>query len=92
MLALYDPLARDNSPEASAKKAVNIGDHVVPGQQLFAIAQTDNLWITANFRETQIEQMQPGMAADVHIDALDTNFSGKIESLGVGQGHGLELF
>jgi membrane fusion protein, multidrug efflux system len=33
-----------------AKKAVNVGDHVAPGQQLIAVAQTDNLWVTANFR------------------------------------------
>ena len=74
-----------------AKKAVNIGDHVAPGQQLFAIAQTDNLWVTANYRETQIERMQPGMPVDIHVDALDTNFSGKIESLGGATGSRLSV-
>ena len=46
-----------------AKKAVAIGDHVAPGQQLFAIAQTGDLWVTANFRETQIRSMHPGQPA-----------------------------
>src|SRR3954451_5810028 len=56
-----------------AKKAVNVGDHVAPGQQLVAIAQTGDLWVTANFRETQLERIRPGHLASVHVDALDTN-------------------
>ncbi|MFL5308287.1 MAG: HlyD family secretion protein [Polyangia bacterium] len=74
-----------------AKKAVNVGDHVAPGQQLVAVAQTDNLWVTANFRETQIEHMRPGMPADVHVDALDTTFTGKIESVGGATGSRLSV-
>ncbi|HVT08503.1 MAG TPA: HlyD family secretion protein [Polyangia bacterium] len=74
-----------------AKKAVNVGDHVAPGQQLVAVAQTDNLWVTANFRETQIEHMQPGMPTDVHVDALDTTFTGKIESIGGATGSRLSV-
>jgi len=74
-----------------AKKAVNIGDHVQPGQQLVAVAQTDGLWVTANFRETQIERMRPGMLVDIHVDALGTNLSGKIESLGGATGSRLSV-
>ncbi len=74
-----------------AKKAVNVGDHVAPGQQLVAVAQTGDLWVTAEFRETQIERMRPGMAVDVHVDALDQNFSGKIESLGGATGSRLSV-
>jgi membrane fusion protein (multidrug efflux system) len=74
-----------------AKKAVNVGDHVAPGQQLVAVAQTDSLWVTANFRETQIEHMQPGMPADVHVDALDKTFSGKVESIGGATGSRLSV-
>ncbi|HSS37592.1 MAG TPA: HlyD family secretion protein [Polyangia bacterium] len=74
-----------------AKKAVNVGDHVAPGQQLVAVAQTDNLWVTANFRETQIEHMRPGMPTDVHVDALDTTFSGKVESVGGATGSRLSV-
>jgi membrane fusion protein, multidrug efflux system len=65
-----------------AKKAVSVGDHVAPGQQLIAIAGTDVLWVTANFRETQLELMQPGQPVDIHVDALALNLSGKVESLG----------
>ncbi len=78
-------------PGVVAKKAVNVGDHVAPGQQLVAVAQTDNLWVTANFRETQIEHMRPGMPTDVHVDALDRTFSGKIESVGGATGSRLSV-
>jgi membrane fusion protein (multidrug efflux system) len=74
-----------------AKKAVSVGDHVAPGQQLIAIAGTDVLWVTANFRETQIERMQPDQPVDVHVDALDLNLTGKIESLGGATGSRLSV-
>ena len=74
-----------------AKKAVSVGDHVAPGQQLIAIAGTDVLWVTANFRETQIERMQPDQPVDVHVDALDLSLTGKIESLGGATGSRLSV-
>jgi membrane fusion protein (multidrug efflux system) len=75
-----------------AKKAVSVGDHVAPGQQLVAIAQTNGLWITANFRETQVEHMQPGQPATVRIDALGGDLSGRIESMGAATGSRMSLF
>jgi membrane fusion protein (multidrug efflux system) len=65
-----------------AKKAVSVGDHVVPGQQLIAIAQTGTLWVTADFRETQVERMRINQTVDMHVDALDGNLTGRVESLG----------
>ena len=54
--------ARVRTPVAGivARKAVNVGDRVAPGQSLVAIAQIDRVWVTANFRETQIRRMRPG--------------------------------
>jgi membrane fusion protein, multidrug efflux system len=78
-------------PGVVAKKAVNVGDHVAPGQQLVAVTQTDALWVTANFRETQIERMHPGMPVDIHVDALGTNMSGKVESIGGATGSRLSI-
>jgi membrane fusion protein (multidrug efflux system) len=85
--------ARLVSPVAGvvAKKAVAVGDHVAPGQQLFAVAQIGDLWVTANFRETQLERMQPGQPVEVHVDALDVDLRGHVESLGATTGSRLSL-
>src|SRR5436190_1512570 len=56
------------------KRMVNLGDRVQPGQQLMSLMQTGELWVTANFRETQIERMQPGQTVSVHVDALDRDY------------------
>jgi membrane fusion protein, multidrug efflux system len=64
------------------KKSLNVGDRVQPGQELLAITQIDRLWVTANFRETQLKHIRPGQSVSVHVDALDTHFHGLVESIG----------
>jgi len=74
-----------------AKKAIALGDHVAPGQQVIAIAPVDALWVTANFRETQLERMQPGLPATLHVDALDLDVRGTVESIGGATGSRLSV-
>ena len=74
-----------------ARKAVNVGDHVAPGQELVALAQIDRVWVTANFRESQIRRVRPGQTVSVHVDALDRGFSGTVESLGGATGSRLSV-
>ena len=62
------------------KRSVNIGDRVQPGQQLMSLTQNGELWVTANFRETQIERMRQGQHASVHVDAIDRDYEGVVES------------
>ncbi len=62
------------------KRSVNVGDRIQPGQQLMSLTQTGELWVTANFRETQIEGMKPGQRASVHVDAVDRDYTGTVES------------
>jgi membrane fusion protein (multidrug efflux system) len=62
------------------KRSVNVGDRIQPGQQLMSITQNGELWVTANFRETQIERMQSGQPASVHVDAVDRDYDGSVES------------
>jgi membrane fusion protein (multidrug efflux system) len=62
-------------------KSVNVGDRVQPGQQLAGITQTSGLWITANFRETQLRKMHAGQPVRIHVDALDRDFTGQVESM-----------
>jgi membrane fusion protein, multidrug efflux system len=64
------------------KKSVNVGDRVSPGQELMALSDTNDLWVTANFRETQLERMRIGQPARVHVDALGLDLKGVVESLG----------
>lgn len=74
-----------------AKKAIAIGDHVAPGQDVFAISETDSLWVTANYRETQLEIVHPGQPATVHVDALGITLHGSVESIGGATGSRLSV-
>src|SRR5204863_5007325 len=62
------------------KRSVNVGDRVQPGQQLMSLTQNGALWVTANFRQTQIERMPAGQPASVHVDAVDRDYDGSVES------------
>lgn len=64
-----------------AQKQVNVGDRVQVAQELLGIVQVDNLWITANYKESQVRRMRPGQRADVHVDALGQTFRGHVENL-----------
>jgi membrane fusion protein (multidrug efflux system) len=74
-----------------AKKAIALGDHVSPGQQVVAISQLESLWVTANYRETQIVDMQPGQPASIHVDALGIDLHGAVESIGGATGSRLSV-
>jgi membrane fusion protein (multidrug efflux system) len=63
------------------KKTVEVGQRVQPGEGLLAVVALDDIWITANFKETQIRRMRPGLNATIHVDALGRNFSGYVEGM-----------
>ena len=62
-------------------KTVETGSDVSPGEELFAITQISDLWVTANFKETQIRNMHPGQGVTIHVDALSQDFNGYVENL-----------
>ncbi len=65
-----------------AKKAAQIGQLANIGSPLCSVVSNDKLWITANFKETQVGAMQVGQAVIVKVDAYeDATFNGKIESI-----------
>ncbi|MFL5248146.1 MAG: HlyD family secretion protein [Myxococcales bacterium] len=74
--------AKITAPTAGivGKKSVNVGERVQTGQQLLALTQIGDLWVTANFRETQIEGMKVGQPAEVHVDSIDKDYRGTVES------------
>jgi membrane fusion protein (multidrug efflux system) len=64
------------------KRSAEVGAHVAAGQQLLTIAQIDDVWVTANFKETQLRNLRPGQKAKLHIDALKQDFQGYVEDIG----------
>jgi len=74
------------------RKSVNVGDHAVPGQALLGIVQVASVWVTANFKETQLRRMHPGQRSDIHVDALDLDLHGVVESLPGASGATFSLF
>ena len=69
-----------------AKRIAEVGDRVAPGQQVMLIVQMDDLWVTANFRETQLRRMHPGQSVRIHVDALDGDFDGYLDSMPAASG------
>lgn len=75
-----------------SKKNVQVGQLVNPGQIVMSIVDDSHLWITANFKETQIENMKEGQDVEVKVDAYpDKTFKGKIESLQAATGSKFSL-
>jgi len=68
------------------KRSAEVGAHVSAGQQLLTIAQSGDLWVTANFKETQLMDVRPGQPARIHVDALKRDFDGYVENIGGGTG------
>ena len=60
-------------------KTVEVGEHVAPGQEMFAVTQTNDIWVTANLKETQIRNIRPGQSVTIRVDALSQDFNGYVE-------------
>src|SRR5215475_13574254 len=74
-----------------AEKTVQTGNRVSVGQALMAVVE-DNVWIEANFKETQLERIQVGQPVDIKIDALPHyRFKGRVDSLQPGSGSNFAL-
>jgi membrane fusion protein (multidrug efflux system) len=70
-----------------SKKSVNPGQVIQSGQPLMSLVQTDEVWITANFKETQLGEMRPGQRVEVEVDAYDgRTFEGKVDSIAAATG------
>jgi membrane fusion protein (multidrug efflux system) len=64
------------------KRFAQVGSRVNAGQQLLTISEIGDLWVTANFKETQLLHMRPGQHATIHVDSLDRDFSGSVDTIG----------
>ncbi len=65
-----------------SKKGINVGQVVQGGQPLLAIVQIDDVWVTANFKETQLKDMRPGQRTEIAVDAYGgRTYTGKVDSI-----------
>ena len=75
-----------------SKKGIEVGQVVQPGQPLMTLVPLENVWVTANFKETQLRDMRPGQPAIVEVDAYGgREFKGHIESLAAATGSRFSL-
>lgn len=75
------------------KKAVEAGNQIQAGQPLMAIVPIGGLYVTANYKETQLENVKPGQKAEIKIDTYPGKvFVGKVNSIMAGTGSVFSLF
>jgi membrane fusion protein (multidrug efflux system) len=74
------------------RKSVEIDQNVAPGQNLLTLVSLQDLWVIANFKETQLEHMQNAQIVEIHVDATGKNYKGKVTQIGGATGSVLSLF
>jgi membrane fusion protein, multidrug efflux system len=82
------------APEAGiiTRKSVEINQNVSPGQNLLTLVSLEDLWITANFKETQLRHMKPGSRSKIEVDSTGKTYHGKVTQIGGATGSVLSLF
>ena len=63
------------------RKSVELGQRIQPGQSLLAIVPVDDIWVTADFKETQLKYMRPGQSVNIHVDTFGRDYRGTVENL-----------
>jgi len=64
-----------------SNRTVEVGQNVSIGQELLKIIPLDNIWVTANFKETQLRDMKPGQKATIYVDVTGTKYRGHVDSI-----------
>ena len=72
-------------------KSVEVGMNVQSGQQLLTIVPLDDIWVTADFKETQLKSMRPGQRAEIKVDANGRTYKGHVDSFAGSSGARLSL-
>ena len=63
------------------RKNLEVGMRVQTGQELLAVVQLKDIWVTANFKETQLRKVRPGQRVTIHVDTYDKDYEGYVESM-----------
>ena len=69
-----------------SQRNMEVGQTVAKGQPLVAIVPLNNLWVTANFKESQLKNMHPGQPVDIEVDAYGKTYKGHVESIAAATG------
>ena len=82
------------APEAGiiTRKSIEINQNVAPGQNLLMLVSLEGLWVTANFKETQLRHMSAGEAVEIEVDSTGKTYHGKVTQIGGATGSVLSLF
>jgi membrane fusion protein (multidrug efflux system) len=73
------------------KKSAEIGENVSPGESLMALVPLEDIWVTANFKETQLKHMKPGQKVVFSVDAYDREYHGHVTGIGGASGSRFSL-
>jgi len=76
----------------ASQRSAEIGGRISQGQQLIVVVQIDNVWTTANFKETQLRKMHVGQRVTIEVDSLDESFDGEVEYMPAATGDRSSLF
>jgi membrane fusion protein, multidrug efflux system len=74
------------------RKSVEVDQNLAVGQNLLTLVSLQDLWVTANFKETQLKHMQAGQSVKIHVDSTGKDYSGRVTQIGGATGSVLSLF
>ena len=74
-----------------SRKTVEVGQVVQPGQPLLAIVPLEEVWVTANFKESQLKAIRPGQRVEVAVDAYGRSYRGRVDSIAAATGSRFSL-
>jgi membrane fusion protein (multidrug efflux system) len=74
------------------RKSLELNQNISVGQNLLTLVSLDDLWVTANFKETQLKHISSGQAVEVDVDATGHTYHGKVTQIGGATGSVLSLF
>ncbi|MDE6353098.1 MAG: HlyD family secretion protein [Muribaculaceae bacterium] len=76
----------------TSRKEIQVGQLVQPGQTLLDIVDSNDIWVTANYKETQLHHIEPGSNVEIKVDAIpDVTFHGTVKSISTATGASLSL-
>jgi membrane fusion protein, multidrug efflux system len=83
-LNLNNTIIRSPATGIVGKRRIEVGQNVKVGQELIDVVSLDDVWITANFKQTQLVHLRPGQPVEIKVDAYGRTWKGHVTNLGGG--------